>query len=76
MSYRLGFWVLAAILAGCVVAGYLILDSYGKSPSDVLYRVLGVSDGIGSWTNTGFLSISIIQLLYYFDFLIMPLTVT
>lgn len=46
MSYRLGFWVLATILAGCVIAGYLILDSYGKSPSDVLHRVFGILDGI------------------------------
>lgn len=46
MSYRLGFWVLSMILAGCVIAGYLILDSYGKSPSDVLHRVFGISDDI------------------------------
>ena len=34
------------------------------------------SSSVDSWTNSGFSSISIIQLLYYFDFLVIPLTVT
>lgn len=41
MNYQLGFWVLCAVLAVCAVSGVLILDSYDRTPIDILHRVLG-----------------------------------
>ena len=40
----LGFWILAAILAACVVGIALILDAYEKSVWDILHKVLGTAD--------------------------------
>lgn len=42
-----GFWVLATVLAGCVVTAILILDTYDRSIWDILYKVLGNVDGPG-----------------------------
>ena len=43
-NYRFGFYALAAILAVVLMAGLLILDTYNKTPEDVVNRLMGASN--------------------------------
>ena len=46
MIYKVGFWILTAVVAGCMITGALILNSYDKHPLDILFQVLGTSDDV------------------------------
>lgn len=43
-SYRFGFYALAAVLAVVLMAGLLILDTYNKTPEDVVNKLMGASN--------------------------------